>query len=158
MEQKLNALIDLGGGNTSLSALLREMPDLAEVLAEGGIEPIAMHVIGPDLHDLVPLAVAEGEGFRPRATAVVLNEAHARRHRFEEVQNHPACRAVMERGAVQLWMPMLTPDVARQCDANTWRYLDVKGRAGPFAVSAVQTWLRRMNDEFQRVSTWLPDA
>jgi hypothetical protein len=157
MREKQNALIDLGGGNTSLSALLREIPDLAEVLAESGIEPVAVHVLGADPHDLVPLAMMEAEGFRPRATAIVLNEAHGRRSRFDQVIAHPAFTAAMERGAVKLWMPLLTPDAARQCDANAWHYHDVKGKAGPFAASAVQTWLRRMSDEMAPIASWLPE-
>jgi hypothetical protein len=157
MREKQNALIDLGGGNTSLSALLREIPDLAEVLAEGGVEPVAVHVLGADPHDLVPLAMMEAEGFRPRATAIVLNEAHGRRSRFDQVIAHPAYRAATERGAVTLWMPLLTPDAARQCDANAWHYHDVKGKAGPFAASAVQTWLRRMSEEMAPIASWLPE-
>jgi hypothetical protein len=157
MEEKANALVDLGGGNTTLSALLRDMPNLADVLAEGGIEPVAIHVLGTDPHDLVPLAMAEGEGFRPRATALVLNEAHGRRHRFDQVMAHPAFQAAMGRGAVKLWMPLLTPDAARQCDANAWHYHDIQNKAGPFTRSSVQTWLRRMGEEFQPIASWLPE-
>jgi hypothetical protein len=157
VQEKFNALIDLGGGSTSLSALLREMPNLAEVLAQGGIEPVAVHVVGADPHDLVPLAVTEGEGFRPKATAIVLNEAHGRRHRFDQVLAHATFQAAMDRGAVRLWMPLLTPDAARQCDAHAWRYHDVGGKAGPFTASSVQTWLRRMGEAFQPVASWLPE-
>jgi hypothetical protein len=157
IDQKLNALIDLGGGNTSLSALLREMPDLADVLSKGGVEPVAVHVVGPDPHDLVPLAMTEADGFKPAATAIVLNEAHGRRHRFDQVLQHPAFLAAMDRGAVKLWMPLLTPDAARQYDAHAWHYHDVKTKAGPFAASAVQTWLRRMSAEFQPIASWLPE-
>jgi hypothetical protein len=157
LQERLNALIDLGGGSTSLSALLREMPNLAEVLADGGIEPVAVHVIGSDPHDLVPLAVTEGEGFRPRATAIVLNEAHGRRHRFDQVMQHATFQAAMDRGAVKLWMPLLTPDAARQCDAHAWRYHDAGSKAGPFAASSVQTWLRRMGEAFAPVTSWFPE-
>jgi hypothetical protein len=157
MAEKQNAIIDLGGGNTSLSALLREMPDLADVLSRGGIEPVAVHVLGCDPHDLVPLALAESEGFQPRATAIVLNEAHGRRGRFDQVTAHPAFQDVMARGAVRLWMPLLSADAARQCDANAWHYHDVRGNAGPFVAAAVDTWLRRMADEMAPIKTWLPE-
>lgn len=157
VEEKLNSIIDLGGGNTSLSALLAEMPDLADVLSQGGIEAIACHVIGPDPHDCVPLAVTEAEGFQPKATVIVLNEAHGRRPRFDPVLAQPEVRAAIDRGAVQLWMPQLNEDAARQCDANAWRYYKVRDKAGPFTASAVQTWLRRMGTEFEPIKTWLPE-
>ena len=105
--EKVNSIIDLGGGNTSLSALLAEMPDLAEVLSQGGVEAIACHVVGGDPHDCVPLAVTEAEGFQPKATVIVLNEAHGQRPRFDQVLAQAEVRAAIERGAVQLWMPRL---------------------------------------------------
>lgn len=157
MEEALNSIIDLGGGNTSLSALLADMPDLADVLSQGGIEAIACHVIGSDPHDCVPLAVAETEGFQPKATVIVLNEAHGRRPRFDPVLAQPEVRAAIDRGAVQLWMPQLNGDAARQCDANAWRYHQVRDKAGPFTASAVQTWLRRMGEAFEPIKTWLPE-
>jgi hypothetical protein len=157
MEQKANAMIDLGGGSTSLSSLLREMPDLAGELSRHGVEPIAIHVVGADPHDLVPLAITEAEGFQPRATAIVLNEIHARRDRFDQVLQHPAFHAAVQRGAVPIWMPRLSPDAAKQCDAYGWRYHDVQDKAGPFTASAVQTWLRQMAQQFAPISTWDPE-
>lgn len=157
VEEKLNSIIDLGGGNTSLSALLAEMPDLTEVLSHGGVEAIACHVIGSDPHDCVPLALTEAEGFRPKATVIVLNEAHGHRPRFDQVLAQAEVRAAIDRGAVQLWMPRLNGDAARQCDANSWRYYQVRDKAGPFTASAVQTWLRRMGAEFEPIKTWLPE-
>jgi hypothetical protein len=156
MESKTSALIDLGGGSTSLSSLLHEMPDLAGVLSRGGVEPVAIHVVGADPHDLVPLAMTEAEGFQPAATAIVLNETHAQRFRFDQVLQHPAFQAAVQRGAVPLWMPRLNADAAGQCDANGWRYHDVQTKAGPFTASAVQTWLRTMGQQFAPISTWLP--
>ncbi|MFL5252955.1 MAG: hypothetical protein ACJ8AI_08680 [Rhodopila sp.] len=157
MEEGLNSIIDLGGGNTSLSALLAEMPDLHQVLADGGVEPVALHVVGSDPHDVVPLAVTEAEGFQPPATAIICNEAHGRRIRFDQVLAQPEVRATLDRGAIQLWMPMLSPDAAKQCDANCWRYYDVRTKAGPFVASAVQTWLRRMGEAMQPITSWIPE-
>ncbi|MFL5280996.1 MAG: hypothetical protein ACJ8AW_08330 [Rhodopila sp.] len=157
MEEKLNAIIDLGGGNTLLSALLAEVPDLTDVLSKGGVEPVAVHVIGPEPHDLVPLAVTEAEGFQPAATAIVCNEAHGRRARFDQVLAHPTAQAALQRGAVHLWMPLLTPDAARLCDGRAWRYHDAQTKAGPFTASSIRTWLRRMGEEMAPITTWIPE-
>lgn len=157
MEHKVNALIDLGGGSTSLTALLGDVPDLADMLAQHGVEPIAIHLVGPDPHDLVPLAVTEAAGFRPKATAIVRNEIHARRDRFDQVLEHPVFQAVLGRGAVPIWMPRLNPDAASQCDAHGWRYHDAISKAGPFTASAVQTWLRQFNEQFAPIASWWPE-
>jgi hypothetical protein len=157
MENDLNAMIDFGGGSTSLIDLLHEIPDLADVLSHGGIEPVAVHVIGPDIHDIVPLAAIEGEGFRPKATVLVLNERHGRREKFEEVLQHPAFRDVVARGAQVIWMPLLTPDFAQLCDSRAWHYREVHKVAGPFITSAVHNWLRRMADAFEPITTWFPE-
>jgi hypothetical protein len=154
---KLNTLIDLGGGDTALSALLRETPDLAGMLSENGVEPVAVHVVGTDQHDLSPLALAESQGFQPKATAIVLNEGLGRREKFDPIFVHPTFQAAIGRGGVQLWMPILTPDVARRCDAEGWQYRNVRSLGGPFAASAVHNWLRRMGDEFAPVQSWLPE-
>lgn len=158
MDNKLNALIDLGGGSTTLSSVLQEMPDLADVLSRHGVEPVAVHVVGADPHDLVPLAMTEAAGFRPAATAIVCNERDATRRRFDQILQHPTFLAAVERGAVPLWMPRLNPDAVEQCDSSHWRYHDVRTKAGPFVASAVQTWLRQMNEQFSGVMTWIPGS
>jgi hypothetical protein len=157
MENDLNAIIDFGGGSTSLLDLLHELPDLADVLASGRIEPVAVHVIGADAHDLVPLAATEAAGFQPKATVLVLNERHGRREKFDTVLQHPAFREVVTRGAQVIWMPILTPDIAQLCDNRAWHYLDARRVAGPFAASAIHNWLRRMNEGLAPITTWLPE-
>ena len=65
MELGASALLDLGGGDTSLHRLLQTVPDLAAVLHDGGLEAVAVHVVGANPHDLVPLAETEAAGFQP---------------------------------------------------------------------------------------------
>ena len=156
MREKASALVDLGGGDTSLQRLLRTVPDLADVLREGGVEPVAMHVIGNNPHDLVPLSETEDAGFKPAATAIVCNERLDTRDRFGPVMRHSVFRAVMERGAEQVWMPYLTRDTARLVDAKHLPFLQVGNTLGPFNGAAVRLWLRGMSDEFQRIQSWLP--
>ena len=77
-----SALVDLGGGDTSLSRLLRTMPDLSVVMDKSPVAPVAVHVVGTDEHDLVPLAAMEEAGFTPKATAIVFNEMIGTRPEF----------------------------------------------------------------------------
>jgi hypothetical protein len=156
MDQQMEAVVDLGAGNTSLVELLTEMPGLLDILASSGIEPVAVHVIGPDPHDLAPMVQMEQAEFQPRATMIVLNEAHAPQARFEQVLCQPEFKGVVARGAVPIWMPQLTPPVARACDAECWPYRDMPMKAGPFHRSGVFHWLRRMDQSFAPVASWLP--
>jgi hypothetical protein len=156
MESKSDALIDLGGGNSSLTALLAQLPDLANILSEGGVEPIAIYLSGSDPDDLTPLEIAEKQGFQPQATAIVLNEVDGRRSRFDSILRDPTVCAAVERGAVQLWMPALWPEAAALCNANAWHFRDVIGRADAFVASSVNNWLRRMEEEFHSIRTWMP--
>lgn len=156
-DEKNNAVIDLGGGNTMLESLLADMPDLAADLAAGGVEPVAVHLIGPHPHDLVPLATMEGAGFKPTATAIICNEAHGRRARFDDVLAQPVMRETLDRGAIQLWMPQLAADAARQCDTMPWHYHEALDKAGLLTASAVRSWLRRMDTALAPLMSWLPE-
>ena len=157
METGQSGLIDLGGGDTSLLALLRDMPDLTDIMSGAGVEPVAIYMAGTDQHDLTPMAMASKAGFNPRASAIVLNELHGRRDTdFDQVMDHPAYQEAISRGALQLWMPLLTPEAARVIDTNHWRYLDAKAKLGPFYASAVHSWLRRLGSEMEPAASWLP--
>jgi len=156
MEDKFSVLVDLGGGDTSLHRLLAIMPDLADVMEEAGVAPVAIHVIGSDPHDLVPLASMEAAGFRPRATAIVCNKITGTADQFEPVLRHSVVKAALDRGAVQLWMPALFPDYARMVDARRLQFTAVGNDLGPFAGAGVRGWLKAMATEFGPIATWLP--
>jgi hypothetical protein len=46
MSEKLSVMVDLGGGDTSLIELLKVLPNLVTLMAEGGMEAVAIHVMG----------------------------------------------------------------------------------------------------------------
>lgn len=156
IREKTSALVDLGGGSTALDRLLADMPDLAEVMQAEGVAPVAMHVIGSDPHDLVPLAAMEAAGFKPRATAIVCNLLTGRPDRFAAVLRHSAVGAALARGAERIWMPALTPDAARMVDAKRLQFTKVGNALGPFAGASVRQWLAGMEAAFQRIASWLP--
>jgi hypothetical protein len=157
MVEGYNCVMDLGGGDTSLGLLLQEIPHLADVLSEGGLEPVALHVIGGNIDDLTPLAMMERAGFQPKATAIIANEAHGRRGQFESVLTHPEVQATLDRGSVQLWMPSLAAVVAKNFDEAGWRFHDARAKTGPFAAAAVEAWLRRMAEELAPIASWMPE-
>jgi len=156
MTEQFSALIDLGGGDSSLTSLVAQMPGLAQILSEGGIEPVAVYLVGADPDDLTPLEIAERQGFQPRATAVVLNEFAGRRHRFDPILQDPTVRGALDRGAVQLWMPSLWNVAAEACNTNAWRFQDAVSHGDAFVASSVSDWLKRMDAEFEPIRSWIP--
>ena len=158
MSEKLSVMVDLGGGDTSLIELLKVLPNLVTLMAEGGMEAVAIHSLGTDPHDLHPLAMSEELGFRPKATAIVLNEVYARggqRYRFDDVTSHPVYQAAIGRGAVPIWMPALIEEVARFCARDGGRFLELP-RTKPFFAQALKNWLDAMSAEFSPIATWWP--
>lgn len=166
-----SALLDLGGGDTSLGRLLADVPDLADALENAGVSPVAVYTLGPRVDDLASLASFEARGFQPRATALVLNEGLAdptlpREDAFARVLRHSAFRAALARGAVVLWMPRLEPSVAAEVEAKRLHFSDARdglqpeGRQaaplGAFDRSRVRKWLSLMDAELAPIRTWLP--
>lgn len=174
-KEKTSALIDLGGGDTSLGRLVAQMPDLASTIEDSGISPIAMYLLGPRIDDLASLATFEAAGFQPKATALVLNEGLAdpvvladpsSPDPFARITRHSAYRAALERGAIELRMPRLDPEVASEIEAKRLRFAYARdgvvpeGRrvspVAPFSRSRVRQWLAGMSTEFAPVRSWLP--
>lgn len=171
MEQQQSAFLDLGGGDTSLGRLLADVPDLANVMEDSGLAPVAIYTLGPRVDDLASLSSFETRGFQPRATAIVLNEGLAdpttpRDEAFGRVLRHSAYRAAVERGAVTLWMPRLDPTVAAEIEAKRLPFTAARdGQSpksrpvaplGPFDRSRVRAWMVAMDAMLGPVRPWLP--
>src|ERR1700690_1413130 len=62
---KDNAMVDMGGGDASLSRLWTDRPDLPEQIEAAGIELIALFMLSGRPIDLTPLNDMTGLGFAP---------------------------------------------------------------------------------------------
>jgi hypothetical protein len=167
IERRLTALMDLGGGDLLLKQLAREI-GLADFLDTNGIQPVAVHLIGPDRDDLAYLRdVEQDELFAPEATILVLNEALVPTGRsvkaaFQAVLENPIFQAAVGRGAVAIWMPRLAP--AHEIDdrrltfatAEASRVKQGQPPIGPWNRQLIANWRRRMEQNFAHVETWLP--
>jgi hypothetical protein len=169
MDEKTSALIDLGGGDTSLHKLLVTVPDLAAELEGAGVAPVAVYLLGPRIDDLAALASFERLGFQPAATMLVCNEGLAdpmMDEPFARVQRHSAYRGAVERGAVEIWMPRLDASVAQEIEAKRLDFGEARDAAtrtgrvvsplGPFDRSRVRRWMSQMAAELAPVTSWLP--
>jgi len=160
MENRRSAAIDFGGGDTSLTRLVGEMPDLVTMMEDAGVAPVAIYMLSPRSSDLTPLAALEAVGFQPRATALVLNEGRAdtsreREQEFAHIRRHSAYRAALARGAVEVWMPRLFAAKAIEDRRMAFRAA-VDGGVGMFDRSRTRAWLASMETAFAPISSWLP--
>ncbi len=158
-----SAIIDLGGGDTTLRALATEMPDLAANLEAAGIAPVMFYLLGTQPEDLTPALTLASRGFMPTAQALVLNEVsvqtgQTRRTAFARLIDSPGFQRVA-RNSIQLWMPRLFAADAiesRQCRF----YEALEGHSEPqlgiFDHARLRTWLDQMNHRFSGVASWIP--
>ncbi len=171
MEAGSSALLDLGGGDTSLARVLAAVPDLVPTMEDAGVSPVAAYLLGPRVDDLASLATFEAQGFQPRATALVLNEGLidptvSREDAFARVTRHSAFRAAVARGAAVLWMPRLEPSVAAEIEAKRLRFTFARDGASPssrqttplgvFDRSRVRAWMAAMDAMLAPIQPWLP--
>lgn len=169
LKSDVSALVDLGGGSTTLNRLVDEVPGLAGMLATDAVAPVMLYMLGPQVDDLSPLATLEGRGFKPAATALVLNEAavepgQTREEAFARVYRHSAFAAAGRRGAVPLWMPRLL--VAEEIEAKRLHFTQARDAIprpgtrqvplGAFDRARVRHWLDAMDREFAEIASWLP--
>ena len=168
MRHRQTAVVDLGGGDTTLRRLVDELPDLAQMAADEGSALVMFYHVGPQVDDLSPLATMEERGFQPEATAIVMNEAGidpglTREQAFARIHKHRVFRAAVERGAVPVWMPRLL--VADAIEARRLHFLptrdgatgpDGKPALGAFDRARLRSWLAAMDEQFAGVRTWLP--
>lgn len=168
MDARQSAAIDFGGGDTSLGRLLGQTPDLAAMMEEAGVEPIAFYTLSPRTTDLTPLAAMEAAGFKPKATALVLNEGRAdptrdRHAEFAQIRRHTVYQAALARGAVEIWMPRLHSAKAIEDRRISFGHAQAgtmaEGRSdpglGPFDRSRTRHWLHAMDDAFAPIASWL---
>lgn len=68
---KASAILDFGGGGTTLAKLIHEAPDLNSMMTTAGVAPVACYMIGLRVEDLASLDSLEQAGSQPQATLFV---------------------------------------------------------------------------------------
>jgi len=164
--ERASLVLDLGGGDLVLKEFAREV-GLVEFLGSYGVEPVAVHLIGPDLDDLAYLRDMEDGIFAPRRTVLVLNEGiiptgRATANAFRPVVEHKIFQDALDRGAKAVVMPRLPcmADLDRLRlhfeDAEAGAEKDGVYRVGPVDRFRVKTWRKAMEEAFAPVASWLP--
>lgn len=165
--RRRGGVLDGGGGDQATAEMIRAAPDLSERLEESGLALVAAHFLGPRIDDLIYLANHEAQGFRPRATALVLNLARAESpSAFDDIRRQPAYKAALDRGAVEVWLPALAQDVALAIERKGLNFAQARdgvspeGRSvqplGPLQRTQLRHWLAAVEAELAPIQTWLP--
>jgi len=164
VKHQTTAMIDLGGGDTTLRTLATEMPGFAQQIEEAGLVPVNFYLVGAQPDDLAPIATLAERGFSPRARAVVLNESTAelglsRQQAFMRVVRNRVLLDQLRSGAINLWMPRLHAADAVESRRSTFAAAR-DGRTTPplglFDRARVKSWLEAMDRQFQGVQSWMP--
>ena len=171
MENKQSAVLDFGGGDTTLARMAEMAPEFAQAMTAAGVEPVAIYTLAPRQDDLAVLEALEALSFKPAATALVLNEGRvdstlSREEAFARILRHSAFRNAVSRGAVPIWMPRLEAEVAQEIEGKRLQFGAARDGQVPtgakfppiggFERSMVRRWLERMDQEFAPIKTWLP--
>jgi hypothetical protein len=165
MASQRSAAIDFGGGDSSLASLVAQVPDLHVMMEQSGVVPVALYLLSPRVSDLMPMLAMEKAGFQPRATAVILNCGRADPTRdteteFAQIRQHSAYRAVIGRGAAEIWMPRLFAAKAVEDRRISFKQACEGGgeavpALGMFDRSRVVHWLEAMDQAFGPHASWL---
>jgi hypothetical protein len=149
-------VVDCGGGNTTLAALLEEDPGLFERLDARGVAVETWWTFTPRVHDLSILAAFRKRGWMGTAAALVLNLARAGKdwRSFEPLRAQAAYRDAVEDGAFEVWLPALDEAAAQATELRGLPFDKVAGEA-PEVAAAVSEWRRAVRDELRPVESWI---
>jgi hypothetical protein len=163
IDTKQSAIIDLGGGDTTLRTLASEMPALIEEIEAAGLSPVMLYLLGTQPEDLAPAVALTKLGFRAKAQALVFNEFSIpiganRQQAFARVTGSEAFLPLME-SSIMLWMPKLF--AADVVESRQRGFLDVRDNkveppVGLMDRTRVRSWLVSMDKRFSGISSWIP--
>jgi hypothetical protein len=160
---------DFGGGDQALRLIVEAQPDMPEPVEQEGLAIVAAYLFSPRLDDLAFLKTFERMGYRPRATALILNLGEADGpSAFNDIRRRPEYKAALDRGAVELWLPLLNQRVALAIEKDRILFGQARDGIVPDGKRladisliervAVREWLMRTEAEFKDIEQagWMP--
>jgi hypothetical protein len=170
MKHRAPGAADMGGGDTSLNTVIRAAPTLAQEMCEAGVALIpAYFFAAPD--DPAIIEAHAATGFRPDAMALVLNLNNVdSAGGFDAVRAHPAYKAALDRGAVEIVIPRLEPlKLSQRIETRRFHFHEARdgivpeGSGAPpiengLERAAIREWLEIMARELAAIEAagWLP--
>lgn len=161
--EKQSAVIDLGGGDTTLRTLATEMPGLSAQIETAGIVPVMLYMLGTQPEDLTPALTLTERGFATTAQALVFNEVAidagiTRSTAFGRILTSPSLLK-LAKSSISIWMPRLFAAEAiesRLCGFHDARDVRVEPPLGMFDSARVRAWLESMDRRFAGIESWIP--
>jgi hypothetical protein len=163
INEKRSAIIDLGGGDTTLRALATEMPGLVTEIEAAGLAPVMLYLVGTQPEDLTPAVTLADRGFTAKAQALVFNEfavpaGLTRSQAFSRItglREYEYLRA----NSIGLWMPRLF--AADAIESRHARFFDARDNKvappiGTLDRSRIKAWLDKMDQRFAGIGSWIP--
>jgi hypothetical protein len=163
INEKQSAIIDLGGGDTTLRALATEMPGLVTEIEAAGLAPVMLYLVGTQPEDLTPAVTLAERGFTARSQALVFNKfavpaGQTRKQAFARIRGLRECEHLMA-SSVALWMPRLfAADAIESRRASFFDAHDNKANPplGTLDRTRIKAWLEQMDHRFAGISSWIP--
>jgi len=163
INEKRSAIIDLGGGDTTLRALATEMPGLVSEIEAAGLATVMFYLVGTQPEDLTPAFTLTERGFTAKAQALVFNEfavpaGLTRQQAFSRITSLNEYERLTT-NSIALWMPRLF--AADAIESRHARFFDARDRKLqlPLGLSdhiRVKAWLEKMDQRFAGISSWIP--
>ena len=161
--ERQSALIDLGGGDTTLRSLAAEMPGLAAHIEAAGMAPVMFHLTGTQPEDLTPALTLAARVLpqrrKPWCSTNTPSRPGSTRERAFSRLTASAAYGRLAQSCVKLWMPRLHAADAvesRQCGFAAARDGTVDPPLGIFDAARVRVWLEAMDRRFAGVRSWIP--
>jgi hypothetical protein len=163
ISEKRSAIIDLGGGDTTLRALATEMPGLVSEIEAAGLAPVMLYLVGTQPEDLTPAITLAERGFTAKAQALVFNEfavpaGQTRKQAFSRITGLNEHDQLMGK-SVSLWMPRLF--AADAVESRRARFFDARDNQvtppiGTLDRTRIKAWLEKMDQRFAGIASWIP--
>jgi hypothetical protein len=157
-------LLDLGGGDLLLKRWGHDVA-LAGSLTEAGVDPVLIHLLGPDDQDLAHVSDVEaGQVFSPPRTILAVNyglvATASLSEAFAKAQSSEVVKSIVKRGGKLVFMPRL--DCLSAMENAGVTFLDArKGTLSNLKLLdriRVNRWVREdMPKMLDPVRNWLPE-
>lgn len=150
-----SAIVDFGGGDKVLLDLVNEIPGFHQTLEDAGLSPVALHFFTKRVSDRDLMAALEHAGFQPEATGLVLNCGQVENPKtdFNQLRRDPVYQAVLDRGGVELWMPL--NHAAAEVENRRIGFSAANDVVSRRNAHRNKDWQARMTVAFGGVSSWL---
>lgn len=168
IESRKSLIVDFGAGDRTLKHVAHEL-SLVSFLQDLGIQPVAIHFVGPDTDDLAYLQSFETDSlFAPDATIVVFNQFCVPPHIpqatafSDSIEESEVIQQILARGGDIVVMPIL--GCAHEIERRRISFIgategETKGSLPPLGLidrQRTRMWRDNMKKAFAVVQHWLP--